>query len=152
MKSSPNSEVYFHAVPWRVLQQLCKRNDIRANMTKLWPKFLPFFRKSRGWRQYLTSTISPSYRCGLIQCTLCQVKIAPLGLVIEQRCMEMKTQWPKLSRWWQSIIWKNVKSFFTSLPFNKISSNIKNLGVSFGKSNTDMMHSVVSIKNIEIDR
>jgi hypothetical protein len=64
----------------------------------------------------------------------------------------MKTQWPKLSRWWQSVIWKNVNSFFTSLPFNKISSNIKNLGVSFGKSNTHMMHSIVSIKNIEIDR
>ena len=41
---------------------------------------------------------------------------------------------------------------FASMPFDNITSNISKLGVSMGTNSDDIMNSVISIKNIEVDR
>jgi hypothetical protein len=117
-----------------------KRNNIRANMKN---------------KEMATAIQEILQRKGDVADHI-RIKLKPRkGDAAAQGSKKMRMQCPRRNGWQLVTIWvevRNSESFTTLLTTTISSSNMHKLGISMGSNDNEIQLSVMSLKNIEIDR
>jgi hypothetical protein len=139
----------FIEVPRIALQHLCKTFNIRANMI-----FLKWHMRLNCWlRQTILSWLL--YKNGpkiiLTQRSKTGPTIAVENLVTSRRIDFDEDIMSKAQRLGAKRNLENIEFFFITFKPKVIASNLNNVGIRLGRNDYEVLNSIVSIKNIEVD-